>query len=595
MKKIFLSIIGLAVALSMSAQASEDKVLLTIDGEPVMASEFMYIYQKNNQETTMDPKSMDEYLDLFVNFKLKVHEAEQQGIDTTEAFRKELQGYRAQATPKYMRDEAAIDSLIMMSYDHMSRDRRAAHIAIQCPASAGDSAVEAALAKISEARQRVTTGLSRQVKKGKKMVTVQDPKEDFAKVAAEVSTDPNAKDNGGELGWITPFRYVYPFEQAVYSTPVGEVTPVFRSAYGFHIALVEEEREHEEVHAAHIMKMVPRGNDSIAEAMKLVIDTIYDYIITPSLFFADRARQLSDDKGSAMNGGDLGWFGRGMMVKPFEDAAFALQEGEMCKPIRSNFGWHIIYNMGHRHIQPLEEIRSQIEQKVSRDERMKEADKSFVRKARAEYNLPAEMTDAEVKTYVDEHLEEKYPDLKNLVKEYHDGILLFEVSLKEVWDKAGQDTVGLTNFFRQNKKNYTWDKPRYKGYLVRCKDKNAEKVARSIIRSANPDSIDSYLSKRVNKDSVVNVRCTRGLWEEGQSKAVDQLGFKLKNIDFTPGDDLPIVFTIGRKLKAPEEYMDERGKVTTDYQDYLEKEWLKRLHEKYTVDIKYDVFESLKQ
>lgn len=188
MKKILVSILSLLAAATMSAQ--EDKVLMTIDGKPVMASEFMYIYEKNNQESNLEQKSMDEYLELFTNFKLKVAEALNQGLDTTESFKKELAGYRAQATPKYMKDNAAIDSLIRMTYDRISRDRRAAHIAIQCPATADDSTTAAALAKIEEARVRVTTGLVKEVKKGKKVTMVQQPKEDFFAVAREVSTDP---------------------------------------------------------------------------------------------------------------------------------------------------------------------------------------------------------------------------------------------------------------------------------------------------------------------------------------------------------------------------------------------------------------------
>ena len=218
MKKVLLAI--LFGAMSVGIFAAEDAVLMTIDGKPVMASEFLYIYEKNNQETTIDQKSIEEYLDLFINFKLKVAEAEAQGIDTTEAFLKELKGYRAQATPKYLRDDAAIDSLVEMSYGRMAMNRRAAHIAIQCPMNAPDSVVEAARAAIEDARVRVTTGKA--IKKGKKMV--QQPKEDFFAVAREVSTDPGVQETGGELGWITPFRYIYSFENAVYTTPVGEVT-----------------------------------------------------------------------------------------------------------------------------------------------------------------------------------------------------------------------------------------------------------------------------------------------------------------------------------------------------------------------------------
>lgn len=590
MKKTFFAVFGLLAALSAGAQVgAEDRVLLTIDGQPVMASEFMYIYEKNNQESSLDPKSMDEYLDLFVNFKLKVAEAEAQGLDTTAAFQKELSGYRAQATPKYMQDDAAIDSLVRLSYDHMSRDRRAAHIAIQCPMSAPDSVVAAALEKINDARVRVTTGKT--IKKGRR--SVQQAPENFMDVAREVSTDPNVQETGGELGWIMPFRYVYALENMVYATPVGEVSEVFRSPYGFHIILVEEERPHAEVHASHIMKMVPRGNDSISKAMQIVIDSIAGIVTHEN--FAELAKTLSDDQGSSMRGGDLGWFGRGVMVTPFEDVAFSMQPGEISAPFDSRFGWHIIYLHDRRDLQPLDSIYQQVQTRVKHDERSKEADKVFIAKQRAEYQLPASMSDQEVRAYADAHLEEKYPELKNLVREYHDGILLFDVSLREVWDKAGKDTVGLTNYFETHKKEYTWEKPRYKGFVVYCKDKNTMKAAKSIIRNSDKDSIESYLANRLNVDSVTYVKFNRGLWEEGQNAAVDKFGFRQKGAEYTASEDFPYVFCVGKVLKAPEEYTDERGKVTTDYQDYLEQEWVRALREKYEVVINDEVFEQLKQ
>ena len=589
MKRIFLS---MAVLGLMMSAAAEDKVLMTIDGEPVMASEFMYIYQKNNQETALEQKSIDEYLDLFINFKLKVHEAKQQGIDTTEAFKKELAGYRAQATPRYLKDEAAIDSLVQMSYDRMAHDRRAAHIAIQCPMNADDSTTEAALAKINDIRERVTVGKPVKNKKGK---VIKQEKEDFYEVARVESTDPSAAETGGELGWIMPFRYVYPFENAVYTTPVGEVTPVFRSAYGFHIALVEEEIEHEDVNAAHIMKMVPRG-DSVADiAAKRAIDSLYA-VVKGGADFAAVAQTESDDKGSAMRGGDLGWFGRGYMVKPFEDAAFAMKDsGDICEPIKSNFGWHFIQLKGKRPIQPFETLKPQIMKNVQRDERIKEADKSFIAKTRAEYGLSEDMPDADVMAYADAHLEDKYEDLRHLVQEYHDGILLFDVSLKEVWDKAGQDVEGLTRFFNEHKKDYTWDKPRFKGWLIQCKDASVEKAVRAIIKNSHPDSVQSYIKQRINiNDTITYVKCTRDMWAEGQYDAIDKYGFKVKNVEFTPNEALPRVAAIGKILKAPEEYLDERGKVTSDYQDFLEKEWIKQLREKYPVVVDQEVFEELK-
>ena len=578
-------------------QDSHSGVLMTINGKSVSAEEFLYIYEKNNQAGAIDPKTMDEYLDMFINFKLKVAEAESQGIDTTESFKKELKGYRAQATPKYLQDEAAMDSLVEMSWRHMAKDRRAAHIAIQCPMNASAEDVAAARAKIDEALERVTIGKGVMKGKGKKAKLVRQKVEAFDVVAKELSTDPSVQQTGGELGWITPFRYVYPLEEAVYNTPVGEISNVFRTQYGFHIVLVEEERDHMEVKASHIMKMVPA--DSLDAIKKAEIDSIYKRLKEENErmkeVFAETAKRESDDRGSSPRGGELGWFGKGMMVKPFEDAAFGMGVGEISAPVRSQYGWHILYKEGERGIQPLDSMRTQILRQVQRDERAQEAEKSFVRKTRAEYHLPAEMTDAEVKTYADEHLEEKYPELRHLVQEYHDGILLFEVSLREVWDKAAKDTAGLEAFFKANKKKYTWAAPRWKGYLIQAKDKSSTKAAKAIIQSAGADSVQSYIAKRVNCDSVTYVKVQHGLWEKGKNAAIDKFGFKDKKATFTPSEELPIVECVGKKLKAPEVWSDEKGKVTTDYQDYLEAEWVKKLREKYEVKINQEVWEKIRK
>ena len=589
MKKVFLTIILLAGA--MLSRAQEDQVLMTINGEPVMASEFLYIYEKNNQENNVEKKSMQDYLELFVNFKLKVTEAIAQGVDTTEAFKKELAGYRAQATPKYMQDHAAIDSLVNLSYQRMANVRRVAHIAVQCPAGS-DSITEAtALAKINLARERVTTGVEKQIKKGRKWVTIQEP-EAFADVAREMTEDQQGKENGGELGWIQVFRFVYPFEEAVYNTPVGQVSEVFRSPYGFHIAFVEEERAFEEVHAAHIMKMMPRGAEDIAFDAKKQIDSLYQ-IVLAGADFAEVATAYSDDKGSARKGGDLGWFGRGMMVQPFENITFDMQPGEMSEPFPTRFGWHFVKLYGKRNIQPLDSIRDQVLAQVKRDVRMKEAEKSFINKARAEYNLPAEMSDADVKAYAEAHLEEKYADLRHLVREYHDGILLFDVSLREVWDKANKDTEGLAAFFKANKKNYTWNDPHFKGYIIQAKDMASAKAAKQIVKSANPDSVMNYLNQRINVDSITYVKVQSGLWTKGQNAMVDSYAFKDKTAEFTPSDEYPIIIAVGKVITAPQVYTDVRGQVTNDYQDYLEKQWVATLREKYPVVINQEVLSIL--
>ena len=592
MKKTFLSILLLGASILMFGQ--QDQVLMTINDQPIMASEFLYIYEKNNQEGSLDKKTMDEYLDLFINFKLKVTEAIAQGVDTTAAFKKELAGYRAQATPKYLQDNEAIDSLVVLSYNRMAKIRRASHIAVQCAPDADEATVAAAKARIDSIRERVTVGIPVKVKKGRKTITVQEA-EDFNEAAVLYSEEPSAKQTRGELGWIQPFRYVYSFEDAVYTTPVGEVTPVFRSPYGFHIAKVQGERDFEEVHASHIMKMTPMGDLQRMADAQLAMDSIYNLAIQANADFAALAQANSEDRGSAMRGGDLGWFGRGAMVQPFEDITFGMEIGQISKPFQTRYGIHISKLHEKRGIQPLDSIRGQILRQVQRDQRMQIAEQSFIDKTRAEYNLPAEMSNEEVKAYADAHLEEKYSELRNLVNEYHDGILLFDVSLREVWDKASQDVEGLTAFFKANKKNYVWDAPRFKGHIIYAKDETSAKVAKQIIKTADPDSVMSYLNQRVNVDSVLYVKVERGIWTAGKSAAADKYGFKLKDAEYTPKEDFPIVIAVGKVIKAPQVYTDDRAKVVTDYQDFLEKTWVANLREKYSWSINQEVWNSIKK
>ena len=606
MKKGIVTLLSLAMLAGANAQ-EQDKTLLTVDGEEIRQSEFIYIYEKNNQETTMDQKSVDEYLDLFVNFRLKVHEAEKLGLDTAASFKQELAGYRAQATPKYMTYEQGEDSMARLSYDHIAHDRRAAHIAIQCPMSADDSAVSAALQKINDARLRVTVGKPKEVTlkemkklgvqgtkiKGSKKYLVQVP-EDFYAVAMEVSQDPGIQQSKGELGWITPFRYVWPLEKAVYETEVGQVSEVFRSGFGFHIALVEEEIPHEEVKARHIMKMTPRGNDSLEVVGKQQIDSLRLLLVKDGRDFSKVAEFNSDDRGSASRGGDLGWFSRGMMVKPFEDAVFAMKDsGEISEPVKSQFGWHLICLDGKRGVRPYAEMENDLHKQVRNDERHNEVDKAFVKKIRAEYHLPAELTDEQVLQVENANLENKYPEFKNLVKEYHDGILLFDVSLQNVWDKAAQDTVGLENYFKKHKKEYKWDGPRFKGFILYCKDKDSMKAAKAIVRAANPDSVASYIEHRINNDSVKFVKVDRGLWAKGANKAVDKLQWK--EGEWAPTQDYPEVVLVGKVLKAPEVYLDERGKVVSAYQDELEAAWIKELKAKYPVVINEEALNEIKE
>ena len=203
-------------------------------------------------------------------------------------------------------------------------------------------------------------------------------------------------------------------------------------------------------------------------------------------------------------------------------------------------------------------------------------------------------SDEKIIEYADSKLEGLYPDFKLLIQEYHDGILLFEVNNREVWDKASKDTEGLEEFFTKNSSSYKWDKPRFKGRVTYCKDEATLKVAKNIVKKSLPDSIDRDLRTRLN-DSIQYVKTERGLYVAGDNQAVDVYGFKNKNADYTPSEDFPFAFVTGKLLKKPENYSDVRGQVTTDYQNFLEEEWIKTLRTKYPVKINDEVLKTIKE
>jgi peptidyl-prolyl cis-trans isomerase SurA len=625
---------------------SSDPVLMTINGKPVLKSEFEYIYNKNNANNSLDKKTLDEYVDLFINFKLKVEEAKAQGIDTTKSFINELSGYRSQLTKPYLTDSKVDEALLHEAYNRSKEDVDISHILIRIPQNATAADTLKAWNEINTIYKRLQ-------------------KEDFAKVAKEVSQDPSAEKNGGHLGWISAFRTVYPFETVAYNTPVGSFSKPVRTAFGYHIIKVHNRRNSlGEVLVAHIMIFTTKDDDAANKKAKILIDSLYQRVLAGD-DFGMLANKYSNDKGSSTKNGELPWFGTGRMVPEFEDAAFALKEkGDVSKPIQSPYGWHILKLIDKKGLASYDELKSDLERKIKRDERGTMGQKAFLTKSRIENNfrlnsdnlkefykilgnhklsdsvfiadagklnkplfsfadknytqadfakylkkntmteksIPSEIidekldafVDAELLAYEDAQLEKKYDDFRYLMQEYHDGILLFEVSNREVWDKASKDTEGLAKYFKQHKDVYKWEKPHYKGRVILCKDKETFNAAKLIVKKSAPDSIDKYLRTRLN-DSIQHVKIEKGLFVQGDNKVVDKMIFKTKD-KFIPAADYPYAFVIGKMLKyKPEDYTDVRGLVTADYQEYLEQEWIKALRAKYPVTVDQNVLKTVKK
>ena len=642
-------VIKLFAFLALSAGAfaqTTDPVLMTINNKPVLKSEFEYIYNKNNSNNSLDKKTLDEYVDLFINFKLKVEEAKSQGIDTTKTFTTELAGYRTQLTKPYLTDSKVDDALLREAYDRSKEDVDVSHILIRIPQNATPVDTLKAFNEINAIWKRVQ-------------------KEDFAKVAKEKSQDQSAESNSGHIGWISAFRTVYPFETMAYNTTVGSISKPVRTAFGYHILKIHAKRNTlGEILVSHIMIFTAKDEADKNAKAKATIDSIYQRIVAGD-DFGTLAKNLSQDKGSSVKNGELPWFGTGRMVPQFETAAFALKNvGDISKPIQSDYGWHIIKLIDRKGLAAFDEVKADLERKVKHDERANSGQHAFLMKSRLENNykentasiqeftklltkrtltdstfiteagklnkpifsfagktftqndfakylkknsttekaIASEIieqklnafADSELLSYEDSQLEKKYDDFRFLMQEYHDGILLFEVSNREVWEKASKDTPGLAKYFGSHNTDYTWEKPHYKGHIILCKDKATFAAAKSIVKKSDIDSIDKYLRTRLN-DSIQYVKVEKGLYVQGDNKVVDDQIFKTK-VKYTPAKEYPFFFVTGKLLKnKPEDYTDVRGLVTADYQEYLEREWIKALRAKYPVNVDQNVLKTVKK
>lgn len=624
----------------------KDPVLMNINGKPVLKSEFEYIYNKNNSNNSLDKKSLEEYVDLFVNFKLKVEEAKSQGIDTTKSFINELKGYRDQLTKPYLTDSKAEEAVLMEAYNRLKEDIEVSHILVRVQANASPEDTLKAWDKIQSIAKRLV-------------------KEDFATVAKETSEDQSVSDNGGYVGWITGFRTVYPFETMAFNTPVGTVSKPVRTNFGYHILKVHDRRNSPgEILVAHIMKFTQQGNDSLNAIAKTQIDSLYK-LVKNGDDFGKVAAANSEDRGTAAKNGELPWFGTGRMVAEFEKAAYALKNvGDISEPVQSAYGWHIIKLLDTKPLASFESKKADIERQVKRDDRANKGQKAFVENLKKEYKLkPVKGTQKEdfikllenksltdssfvadaaklnkpmfkfakqtltqgdfynylvknssteksaaadiineklpafiedqLLSYENSQLENKHDDFRLLMNEYHDGILLFEVSNNEVWEKASKDTAGLAAYFKKNKEKYNWDKPHFKGRIIQCKNEKTYTAARKIVNTQPKDSVEKYL-KQLN-DSVVNIKIEKGLFVQGDNKFVDQYVFKT-TVEAEKDAAYPYVFVPGVMLKeTPEDYTDVRGLVTADYQEYLEKVWIESLRAKYPVKINEKVLKTVQK
>lgn len=641
------------------AQVSNNEVLMTIAGKGVTVEEFMSIYQKNNMlNKTIDQDALNEYLDLFINFKLKVREAEDLGLDTVASFTAELAGYREQLAKPYFIDEATIDELIQEAFDRSEQDIRASHIFIRLSPDALPEDTNAAWEKVTGIRQQIANG------------------ENFETLVYELSDDPSARDreanaqqpfikgNKGDLGYFTVFDMVYPFESAAYETNENQVSQPIRSEYGYHlIKVTKKQPAMGKVTVAHLYRAIPKGataKDSLGIQQK--IDSIYT-MMQNGASWDSLVKLYSDDKGSAARGGTLPKFGVNRMVPEFIEAIYQLNDIEdYSKPILTSYGWHIIRLEERERVMPFNEAKGELKQKIIKDSRSQLGRDVIFQKIIDEYGLkqflPAKeefysvVTDSiflgkwngsaasglqkplfkisdkvtaqseftaylvsnqkkgekkSIQTYVNsqydnflheklmmvenQNLELKYPEFKALMHEYRDGILLFDLTDKNVWSKAVKDTTGLKAFYESNKSNYMWGR-RVNASIYTVKNPEAVVTVKNFLSTGLSD--DDILLE-VNHDSLDILTIQSGKFSGKDNPVLEKIAWKPGISEEMKTDD-GVVFVNIRELVKPEpkELNEARGLITADYQNYLEAQWIKDLRMKYPVVVDKEVFAKIK-
>jgi peptidyl-prolyl cis-trans isomerase SurA len=629
MNRIILSFIGFC-SLGLTAFSQPDETLITIGDTKVSKGEFERIYLKNNNNlyNETDKKSPEEYLNLFIDFKLKVIEAEHLKMDTSSVFKTELAGYREELAAPYLTDVKYNQQMITDLYERTTKEVNASHILLMVPKGSTTEKEEEILKRIVEIRNEIIAG------------------KDFDEAAVEYSEDPSAKTNKGNLGYFTAFQMVVPFEDAAFTTPVGEVSQPVRSAFGYHLLKVYDIRENQgELLVAHIMKMFPQeATPEIKSSLKIQIDSIYAELKNGA-DFAELAKTKSDDKRSAQQGGEMPWFSSGRMIPEFAIPAFAIKNnGDYTEPIETAFGYHIIKKLNSRPVPTFEASKANLENRIKQDpERSITSKQVFIDKLKTEYNYSENAegkaklqnknsndsleynnfelfridnksytiekfrsflknTNVEPGLYLDyfnnwveyeitawenSKLEEKYPDFRYLFQEYHDGILLFNISEEKIWNFAAKDTLGLEEFYKKNSNKYLWEE-RFKGMIVTCNDiETREEADKYFAAEMTIQEITDLLNKTEN---VITIN--EGAWEKGANPVVD---YFVWNGPEPANFNSEVSFIRGDKIPPEAKTLDEaRGLYVSDYQKYLEENWIKELRSKYKISVNKKLLKTIK-
>jgi len=645
MKALLQSIACLILLMSIQIVYAQKEIILTVEKEQVTQEDFESIFRKNNRDSVISSESLDEYMELFINFKLKVRAAKDLGMDTVSSFVRELDGYRRQLSRPYLTDSDLLDNLIKEAYERKKTEVRASHILIKLEPTASPEDTIRAWDRIMKLRKQIVGGA------------------DFTTVAKSKSgsEDPSAQDNGGDLGYFTVFQMVYPFEEAAYNLLVGDVSMPVRTRYGYHLVKVTDKRAARgEVLVAHIMVRVAdaQNQEEMIEAEKKARE-IYGQL-QGGADFSELALKYSDDKTTSRKGGELPWFGTGKMVSEFEGVAYTTAKGQISEPFKTQYGWHIVKKLEDKSIPPFEDQQSELKSKVSRDTRADVTRKSFINKMKAEYKfvefketlnkvikaadttiyegyltvnekllkeklisidgeaylvpafieyvglrkqnrklLPAEIVkqrydewvDERILDYEDSRLEEKHNAFRLLMNEYRDGILLFELTDQKVWSKAVKDSVGLEEFYASHKEQFMWPE-RAKVRIFQCADaKVAKKVRKLAKKKKGSDAIKAVF----NKESNLIVSVEEGVYTREDKEILSKMVWTKGVAEPVTMDNQTFVIDFLEVMPPQPKALDEaRGLITAEYQNYLEKQWIAELRAKYSYTVNKNVLHSIK-
>ena len=638
-------ICSLLLGTAILALAKGDPVLMTINGKDVKLSEFEYLYHKNNQQQ-VEKETLEQYVDRFVLYKLKVADALAAGIDTTDVFKQEFEGYQKDLAAPYLSEDTTYRwQFINEFYQRYHKVINMDHLML--PLGETEAETQRSLALMDSLRTCVLQG------------------EKWQDLVDRFSVDPYKTRNHGNYRNVSSGSFPYAFENVLFNTPVGEVSKPFTTNIAVHMLRVNDVSDRNDVHAKHILKLVPEGATAEQKARaKQQIDSIYD-LLKAGADFEEMAKKESQD-GSASHGGDLRWFGRGYMVQPFEDIAFSLADGEISEPFETRFGYHIIKKVAHG-VPSLAEVRPAFENIMSRDGRaaliherrlndlkqkcayslnpeaekyltnaMKAAggfDSAFVaqnimgstmplftygnnkKSVAVQALVPALMSPnntflkipnlTKAKEYLFSRIDmvaedalieynamellQSNDEYRNLLNEYRDGMLLFEISNRRVWKAANKDTVGLKEYFDANRAKYQWDEPRFKGIILSAKSDSILELVKADMKVIGVDTLPEALHNKYGAD----IHMASMVVKQGENNYADYLAFKVGE---KPVQTKYPAFMIlkGGLINQPEEMSDVRGWVTSDYQDVLEQRWKEELYNKYPVKVNKKVLKKVK-